>query len=46
VEIAKERMYHDDYHFIEKHKALLPKFEHETDAESKINVGMDVDEEW
>ncbi len=46
VEIAKERMHHDDYHLIKKHKALLPTFEHEKDAKSKINVGVDEDKEW
>ena len=45
-EIAKERMHHDDYHLIEKHKALLSKFEHEKDAESKIDVGVDEDKKW
>jgi hypothetical protein len=45
-EIAKERMHRDDYHLIEKHKALLPTFEHEKDAESKIDVGVDEDKEW
>jgi hypothetical protein len=46
AEIAKERMHRDDYHLIEKHKALLPTFEHEKDAESKIDVGVDEEEEW
>ena len=46
AEIAKERMHRDDYHLIEKHKALLPTFEHEKDAESKIDVGVDEDKEW
>jgi hypothetical protein len=41
--MAKERMHRDDYHLIEKHKALLPTFEHEKDAESKIDVGADED---
>ena len=45
-EMAKERMHRDDYHLIEKHKALLPTFEHEKDAESKIDVGVDEDKEW
>ena len=45
-EMAKERMHCDDYHLIEKHKALLPTFEHEKDAESKIDVGVDEDKEW
>jgi hypothetical protein len=31
-------MHPDDYHLIEKHKALLPTFEQEKDAESKIDV--------
>jgi hypothetical protein len=31
---------------IEKHKALLPTFEQEKDAESKIDVGVDEEEEW
>jgi hypothetical protein len=39
-------MHRDDYHLIEKHKALLPTFEHEKDAESKIDVGVDEDKEW
>jgi hypothetical protein len=46
AEIAKERMHRENYHHIEKHKALLPTFEHEKDAESKINVGVDEEEEW
>jgi hypothetical protein len=46
MEIAKERMHHDNYHHIEKHKALLPTFEHEKDGDSKIDVGVDVDEQW
>ena len=45
-EMAKERMHRDDYHLIEKHKALLPTFEQEKDAESKIDVGVDEEEEW
>ncbi len=45
AEIAKERMHCDDYHHIEKHKALLPTFEQEKDAESKIDVGVDEEEE-
>ena len=45
-EMAKERMHCDDYHLIEKLKALLPTFEHEKDAESKIDVGVDEDKEW
>ena len=45
-EMTKERMHRDDYHLIEKHKALLPTFEHEKDAESKIDVGADEDKEW
>ena len=45
-EMAKERMHRDDYHLIEKHKALWPTFEHEKDSESKIDVGVDEDKEW
>ncbi len=45
AEIAKERMHLDDYHLIEHHKALLPKFENDKDDESKIDVGADVDRE-
>ena len=30
----------------EKYKALLPTFEHEKDAESKIDVAVDEDKEW
>jgi hypothetical protein len=45
-EIAKEKMHHDDYHLIEKHKALFPTLEHEKDAESKIHVGVDEDKDW
>jgi len=44
AEIAKERMHPDDHHLIERHKALLPTFEHERDAESNIDVGVDVEE--
>jgi len=44
AEIAKERMHPDDHHPIERHKALLPTFEYEKDAESNINVGVDVEE--
>ena len=44
AEIAKERMHPNDHHLIERHKALLPTFEHETDTESKIDVGVDVEE--
>ncbi len=32
-------------HLIEKHKALLPTFEHVKDGDSKTNVGMNVDKE-
>jgi hypothetical protein len=46
MEIAKERMHPDDHHLIEKHKALLPTFEHGKDGDLKIDVGVDVDEEW
>ena len=35
-----------DAHLIEKDKALLPTFEHEKDGDSKIDVGVDVDEQW
>ncbi len=45
AEIAKKRMHPDDYHLIEHHKALLPTFENNKDDESKIDVGVDVDEE-
>ena len=41
AEIARERMHRDDHHLIEKQKALLPTFENEEDAESKIDVGVD-----
>ncbi len=44
AEIAKERMHPDDHHLIERHKALLPTFEHKKDAESNINVGVDLEE--
>ena len=44
AEIAKERMHPDDHHLIERHKALLPTFEHAKDAESNIEVGVDVEE--
>ncbi len=44
AEIAKERMHPDDHHLIERHKALLPTFEHERDAESNIDVGVDLEE--
>jgi hypothetical protein len=44
AEIAKERMHLNDHHLIERHKALLPTFEHEKDAESNIIVGVDVEE--
>jgi hypothetical protein len=46
AEIAKEKLHRDDYHLIEKQKALLPTFEQEKDAESKIDVGVDEEEEW
>ncbi len=45
AEIARERMHCDDHHLIEKQKALLPTFENEEDAELKIDVGVDEDEE-
>jgi len=45
AEIARERMHRDDHHLIEKQKALLPTFENEEDAESKIDVGVDEDKE-
>jgi hypothetical protein len=38
-------MHRDDHHLIEKQNVLLPKFENEEDAESKINVGVDEDKE-
>jgi hypothetical protein len=44
AEIAKERMHPDDHHLIERHKALLPIFEHKKDAVSNIIVGVDVEE--
>jgi len=45
AEIARERMHPDDHHLIERQKALLPTFENEEDAESKIDVGVDEDKE-
>ena len=45
VEIAKERMHHEDHHLTEKHKALLPTFENEKNSESEIDAGVDEDEE-
>ncbi len=45
AEIARERMHGDDHHHIEKQKALLPTFENEEDAESKIDAGVDEDKE-
>ena len=41
---AQPRMHPDDHHLIERHKALVPTFEHEKDAESNIDVGVDVEE--
>ena len=41
AEIAKDRMQLNDHHLIERHKALLPTFEHENDAQSNIDVGVD-----
>ena len=41
---AQPRMHPNDHHLIERHKALLPTFEHEKDAESNIDVGVDVEE--
>ncbi len=38
VEIAKDRMHPDDHHLIERHKALLPTFEHEKNAASNVDV--------
>jgi hypothetical protein len=35
-------MHPDDHHLIERHKALLPTFEHEEDAKSNIDAGVDV----
>ena len=34
-----ERMHPNDHHLIEKHKVLLPTFEHEKDVESNIMSG-------
>jgi hypothetical protein len=45
VEIAKERLHHEDHQLIEKHKDLLPTFENEKDSESEIDAGVDEDEE-
>ena len=45
AEIAKDMMHPDDHHLIERHKALLPTFEPEKDAESNIDVGVDDVEE-
>jgi hypothetical protein len=45
AEIARERMHRDDHHLIEKQKALLPTYENEEGAESKIDVGVDEDKE-
>ena len=45
AEIARERMHRDDHYLIEKQKALLPTAENEEDNESKIDVGVDEDEE-
>ena len=44
AEIAKERMHPNDHHLNERHKALLPTFEHEKDAQSNIDVGVDEEE--
>jgi hypothetical protein len=44
AEIAKERMHPNNHHLIERHKARLPTFEHEKDAESNLDVGVDVEE--
>jgi len=44
AEIAKERMHPDGHHLIERHTRFLPTFEHEKNAESNINVGVDVEE--
>ncbi len=44
AEISKERMHPNNHHLIERHKALLPTLEHEKNAESNIDVGVDVEE--
>ena len=43
--IARERMHPDDHHLITRQQALLPTFENEEDADSKIDVGVDEDKE-
>ena len=45
AEIARERMHPDDHHLIKRQQALLPTFENEDDADSKIDVGVDEDKE-
>jgi hypothetical protein len=45
AEIARERMHPDDHHLIMRRQALLPTFENEEDADSKIDVGVDEDKE-
>ena len=45
AEIARERMHPDDHHLIKRQQALLPTFENEEDADSKIDVGVDEDKE-
>ena len=45
AEIARERMHPDDHHLIKRQQALLPTFENEEDADSKINDGVDEDKE-
>jgi hypothetical protein len=45
AEIARERMHPDDHHLIKRRQALLPTFENEEDAVSKIDVGVDEDKE-
>jgi hypothetical protein len=45
LEIAKERMHPDDYHLIEHHQAVFLTFGNDKDDESKIDDGVDVDEE-
>ena len=45
AEIARERMHPDDHHLIKRQQALLPTFENEDDADSKIDVGVHEDKE-
>ncbi len=44
AEIAKDMMHPDDHHLIERHKDLLPTFGYEHDAESNMDIGVDVEE--